>query len=484
MTTIQRYELNNLLLDITIHIKLIQQGDEFVKIIKSIPRENIYFDEKTVETGNAPQTTERAVVNVFDEIEYQSVLGFGGAFTESAAYLYSLLNDAQKKQLLENYFSREKGIGYNFGRTHINSCDFSLDIYTYIEDGDVELKTFNIDRDRKYIIPFIKDAMQYCSDELVLFASPWSPPAFMKDNESAVSGGSLKEKFKKVWATYYAKYIQAMAAEGIKISAITVQNEPKAKQTWESCYYTPEDEMEFIEKYLSPVLESEGLSDIKIIIWDHNKERVYDRSKKVFASEKVKNRVWAVGHHWYSGDHFDGMRLVHEQFGKVLISTENCGVINDDVYCLAERYGKEIIGNFSNFTSAFCDWNLLLSEKGGPFHNRSAETTAVAGIVLEDKSRGCYAPVLFDTKNKELVFTPIYYYIGHFSKYVRLGAKRIATTKYCEQIYTIAFKNPDSSIVLVMINAADQTLPAVVRHNDICTSIQLEAHSITTVILG
>jgi glucosylceramidase len=172
---------------------------------------------------------------------------------------------------MESYFSREKGIGYNFGRTHINSCDFSLDIYTYIEEGDTELKTFNIDRDRKYIIPFIKDAMQYCSDELVLFASPWSQPAFMKDNESSVKGGSLKEEYKEVWARYYAKYIKAMAAEGIKISAITVQNEPKAKQTWESCYYSPEDEKEFIEKYLAPTLENEGLSEIKIIIWDHNK---------------------------------------------------------------------------------------------------------------------------------------------------------------------------------------------------------------------
>ena len=356
-------------------------------------------------------------------------------------------------------------------------------IYTYIEENDFELKTFNIDRDRKYIIPFIKDALQYCSEELTLFASPWSPPAFMKDNESPIKGGSLKEEYKKTWAKYYAKYIKAMAEEGITISAITVQNEPKAIQPWESCYYSPEDEKEFIEKYLAPTLDAEGLSEIKIIIWDHNKERVYDRSKRVFASETVKNRVWAVGHHWYSGDHFDGMRLVHEQFGKVLISTEICGSIRDDVNTLAERYGKEIIGDFSNFTSAFCDWNLLLSENGGPSHNRNAETTSSAGVIYEDKSCGCYAPVLFDTKNQELIFTPIYYYIGHFSKYVQVGAKRIATTKYDERLSVIAFKNPDNSIVLVIMNTADQTMPAVIRHNDICTRIDVEAHSIVTAIL-
>ena len=384
---------------------------------------------------------------------------------------------------MERYFSRENGIGYNFGRTHINSCDFSLDVYSYIESGDKELKTFSLERDRKYIIPFIKDAMQYCQDELILFASPWSPPAFMKDNESVFRGGSLKEEYKECWARYYAKYIKAMAEEGITISAISVQNEPIAKQSWESCYYSPDDEREFIEKYLSPVLDDEGLSDIKIIIWDHNKERVYDRTKKIFSSKAVQDRVWAVGHHWYSGNHFDGMRLVHEQFGKVLLSTENCGSINEDPISLAERYGKELVGDFNNFTAGLCDWNLLLSEKGGPFHNRSAGTTAVAGVVFEDKAAGCHAPILYNTETKELVFTPIYYYIGHFSKFVQRGAKRIATTRYCENIYTVAFKNPDDSIVLVMMSTSHRELPAVIRHNDVCTKLVMQPHSMMTVIL-
>ncbi len=454
-----------------------------MKIFKTIPQKKIYFQESTVEAGNIRSGTERGIINVFDEIEYQEVIGFGGAFTESAAYNYSLLTDEQKKDFLKKHFSKDEGLGYNFGRTHINSCDFSLDIYTYIVEGDKELKTFNIDRDRKYIIPFIKDALPYCSDELLLFASPWSPPAFMKTNESPIRGGSLKEEYKEIWARYYAKYIKAMAEEGIQISAISVQNEPIALQPWESCYYSSKDEQEFIEKYLAPILEEEGLSHIKIIIWDHNKERVYDRTKKIFESEAVRQRVWAVGHHWYSGDHFDGMRLVHEQFGKVLISTEICGSINEDALSLAERYGKELCGDFNNFTAGFCDWNLLLSDQGGPFHNRSEKSVACAGIVLEDKSCGCHAPVLFDTKKKELIYTPIYYYIGHFSRFIERGAKRIATTKYCEQIYTVAFKNPNGQLVLILMNTADEALPAVVRHNDICTELTLEPHSIATVLL-
>ncbi len=453
-----------------------------MKIVKTIPKEKIYFEESLVEAGNIRSGTERGIINVFDEIEYQSVVGFGGAFTESAAYNYAQLTDTQKQDFLKKHFSKEEGIGYNFGRTHINSCDFSLDIYTYIKEGDKDLATFNIDRDRKYIIPFIKDALEYCGKELILFASPWSPPAFMKTNEQSIRGGSLKEEYKEVWARYYAKYIKAMAEEGIKISAISVQNEPIAFQPWESCYYSSKDEREFIEKYLAPVLDEEGLSEIKIIIWDHNKERVYDRTKKIFESDAVRSRVWAVGHHWYSGDHFDGMRLVHEQFGKVLLSTEICGSINEDPLSLAERYGKELCGDFNNFTAGFCDWNLLLSDQGGPFHNRSEKSVACAGIVLEDKSCGCHAPVLYDTKAKKLVYTPIYYYIGHFSKFVERGAKRIATTKYCEQIYTVAFKNPDGQIVLILMNTADEALPAVVRHKGVCTNLTLDPHSIMTVL--
>ncbi len=454
-----------------------------MKLMKTVPQEGIYFKSEVVEDGNVAPRTERGVINVYDEIEYQSMIGFGGAFTESSAYLYSLLSDAQKKEFMERYFDREKGIGYNFGRTHINSCDFSLDIYSYVEEGDTTLDSFRIERDKKYIIPFIKDAMKYASEPITLFASPWTPPAYMKDNDSPIRGGKLKEEFKALWARYYTEYIKAFRKEGIEISAITVQNEPIAVQSWESCYYSPEDEREFIEQYLIGALEEAGLGDIKIIIWDHNKERVYDRTKKVLASPVVRERVWGVGHHWYSGDHFDGMRLVHEQFGKVLLSTENCGTINEDPLSLAERYGRELCGDFNNFTAGYCDWNLLLSQDGGPFHNRSEKTVACAGIVYEDKSRGCYAPVLYDTSRGELIYTPIYYYIGHFSKFVQKGAVRIATTKYSEDIQACAFKNPNGELLAVIMNTADREMPAVVRHNDVCTRIDLAPHSIVTVIL-
>ena len=311
--------------------------DKFLTKIETCPAENLFFSEEKVEINNFPANTEWGIVNVFDDVKYQEVLGFGGAFTESSAYLYSLLSKEDKRKFLEFYFDREKGIGYNFGRSHINSCDFSISIYSSVEDGDKTLETFNLDREKKYILPFLKDALEYCDEEIVLFASPWSPPAYMKDNNDMLHGGKLLEEYKSVWAHYYAKYIKAMALESVKISAITIQNEPNATQTWESCNYSPEEEAEFIDKYLISALDEEGLSDIKIMIWDHNKECVYDRAKKILSNERVNKRVWAVAHHWYSGDHFEGLRLVHEQLHKPLVCGEFCGPITEDVNMLAEN---------------------------------------------------------------------------------------------------------------------------------------------------
>lgn len=452
---------------------------KYIKKIETCPAENIFFKEEETELNNFPDTTEWGIVNVFDDVTYQEVLGFGGAFTESSAYLYSLLSYPDKQKFLKLYFDRKNGIGYNFGRTHINSCDFSISVYSSVIEGDKTLESFNLDREKKYILPFLKDALEYCKEEIILFASPWSPPAYMKDNNDMLHGGKLLEEYKSVWAHYYAKYIKAMAIEGIKISAITIQNEPKAKQTWESCLYSPEDEAEFIDKYLISALDEEGLKNIKIMIWDHNKERIYDRAKKILINERINKRVWAVAHHWYSGDHFEGLRLVYEQLHKPLVCGEFCGPITEDVNVLAEKYGIEICENFNNFEIASCDWNLLLDQNGGPYHNRTKKT---AGGLFENKSDGCYAPILYNTDNRELVITPIYYYIGHFSKYIMRGAKRIATTKHHRDLYTCAFVNPDGSKACVIINTSDEELYATLRYNDGCTKNILKPHSIITLL--
>lgn len=455
-----------------------------MKIIQSIPQKNEYFKVSCVEEGNTQASTEGSIVNIYDDVQYQEVLGFGGALTEAAAYNYSLMDEETKAEFIKAYFDSSEGIGYNFGRTHINSCDFALDIYTNVEEGDMTLDSFQIERDKKYIIPFIKDVQKQCGEELFLFASPWSPPAYMKDNNSMLGGGKLLDECKTLWARYYAKYIKAYAEEGIKISAISVQNEPKAAQTWESCYYSPEDERDFVEKHLIPVLEEEGLGDIKIIIWDHNKERVYDRAKTILETPAVNERVWAVGHHWYSGDHFDGLKLVEEQLHKPNICTEFCAslAMTNDLIGLAEKYGKEICENMNNYCIGICDWNIMLDEKGGPYHNRGKAGTDAVDIVYVDGNAGCYAPIMYHQKQNKMELTPMYYYIGHFSKYVKRGARRVASTKYTDDLSVCAFVNPDGERVAIVMNTSDNELPAVIRSGDKCTKITMAAHSINTLL--
>ena len=215
------------------------------------------------------------------------------------------------------------------------------------------------------------------------------------------------------------------------------------------------------------------------MIWDHNKECVYDRAKKILSNERVNKRVWAVAHHWYSGDHFEGLRLVHEQLKKPLVCGEFCGPITEDAAVLAEKYGIEICENFNNFEIASCDWNLMLDQNGGPYHNRTEQTERE---LFENKNDGCYAPILYDTDKKEFVVTPIYYYIGHFSKYVKRGAKRVATTKHHKDLYTCAFTNPDGGKVCIVINSSDEEQYAILRHNGGCTVNIMKPHSVITLL--
>lgn len=459
--------------------------DKKIKIIKSVPAENIYLEEEYIEIDNVSKGTESGIINIYPEIEYQEILGFGGAFTESAAYNYSLMDDEQKSEFIKAYFDRETGLGYNFGRMHISSCDFALDIYSYVEEGDKTLETFNIERDKKYIIPFLKEALNYCDNDITLLAAPWSPPAYMKENNSVLRGGRLSDNYRQIWARYYVKYIQAYAAEGIKISAISVQNEPHATPSWESCVYTGEEERDFIRDFLAPELENAGLGHVKIVIWDHNKERMYDRAKIVLEDPKLRDRIWAVAHHWYCGEHFDNVRLVNRVLKKPTICTEYCCPYKEnDVVTFAERYVREMSGNFNNGDIASCDWNLLLDQKGGPYHNRTTPIKNEEGIILyEETDNGCYAPIIYNTISCKMILTPIYYYIAHFSKYMKPGSRVIATTKYTDNLEVCAFITPDNKIYAVVMNKSEVSLPVNVRTNGKIIGMKLPEHSIVTVEL-
>ncbi|HPT79242.1 MAG TPA: glycoside hydrolase family 30 protein [Candidatus Atribacteria bacterium] len=412
---------------------------------------------------------ELQVINVYDDVEYQEIIGFGGAFTEAAADTFYKLSPDKRKQILDAYFNPDKGIGYTFCRTHINSCDFSLGNYCYVKDNDISLDSFSIERDRTALLPLIKEAMSVEGADFKLFSSPWSPPAWMKTNNQMNHGGKLKAEYYDAWARYYAKYIKAYAQEGVKIWGITMQNEPKAVQTWDSCVYTAEEEKDFVKNYLGPVLEKEGLGHVKIMIWDHNKERVYERARAAYEDPEAARYIYGTAFHWYSGDHFDALDAVYRRWPeKKLIFSEGCVSFHKErgAWIYGEQYGHEILGDLKHHTSAWTDWNMILNEIGGPNH--------VANY--------CDAPVMADTKNDTFCLEASYYYIGHFSKFIRPGSRRIGSSCFDDSLETVAFKTPDGSKVLVVLNRTDREFDFNLRYNDLIARAKSLPHSIMTLI--
>src|SRR4051812_47906522 len=287
---------------------------------------------------------------------YQTFLGIGGALTDASAETFAKVPEEKQREILEAYFDPQKGIGYTLARTNIHSCDFSSESYTYVAEGDRELKTFSVEHDRRYRLPFIKRAAAAAGGNLTLFASPWSPPAFMKDNHSMLRGGKLRPEFYQSWADYYAKFIKAYGAEGVNVGGVSVQNEPMATQKWESCIYTAEEERDFLKRHLGPTLHREGLGDKKIIAWDHNRDLIYQRASTLLSDPEAARYVWGIGFHWYEpwsggAPMFDNVRLTYEAFpDKHLIFTEGCKEAFDlkkvDDWRLGELYGRSMINDF------------------------------------------------------------------------------------------------------------------------------------------
>lgn len=407
---------------------------------------------------------------------FQTFIGIGGAITDASAEVFAKLPKATQQELLTAYYDKNKGIGYTVVRTNINSCDFSSDTYTYVADGDKDLKTFNIDHDRKFKIPLIKQA-QATAGKVDLFVSPWSPPAWMKSNNNMLKGGSLLPAFHQSWANYYVKFIQAYEKEGMPVWGLTVQNEPMATQRWESCIYTAEEEKDFIKNFLGPTLHKNGMASKKLIGWDHNRDLIYQRASTLFSDPQTEKYLWGIGFHWYetwtgSAQNFENLKRVKEAFPtKQLIFTEGCvekfsfDRIND--WTLGERYGLSMINDFNAGTAAWTDWNILLDENGGPNH----------------VGNFCFAPVHADVKSGKLLYTNSFYYIGHFSKYIKPGAKRIISAPSRTMLSSTAFQNPDGSVVVVVMNTTDQKLPYQLWVAGNAAETVSEPHSISTLII-
>ena len=402
---------------------------------------------------------------------FQTVLGIGGALTDASAETFFSLSEAKQQELLTAYFDPERGIGYSLARTNIQSCDFSSGSYEYVERGDMELKSFSVAHDQQYKLPFIKKAIAAAGGRMTLYASPWSPPAWMKSNDNMLRGGKLKADCYEAWAGCYVKFIQAYEAEGVPVWGISVQNEPMATQTWESCIYTAEEERDFVKKHLGPTLAKAGMSDKKLIVWDHNRDLLYQRASTVLNDPEAAKYVWGVGFHWYMQDAFDNVKRVHEAFPHAnLIFTEGCAYPYSTErlgeWHWGEQYGKSMVHDFNNGAVGWTDWNVLLDEKGGPNH----------------VGNFCYAPV-HKTAAGDLFYMNSYYYLGHFSKFVRPGARRIIASSNRDKLLTTAFINSDGKVAVIVLNLSEEAIAWKLWLGGKAAAAQSLPHSMLTLVL-
>ena len=404
------------------------------------------FEESRVTVLPCPVEPEMNLVKVYPHITYQQFTGFGAALTEASGYVFSRMSKRDQERFLDLCFSPEHN-AYSLCRLSIQSCDFSLAPRPYMRANDPSLASFSIDDDWGYVLPLVK-AAQRVNPNLAFIASPWSPPAWAKTNRSMKRGGHLCKAEYGTWASMIARTLASYREQGVDIGRITVQNEPQAVQTWESCLYSASQEATFLHDHLKPALRKAGLGHVKTLIWDHNKERLLDRTASVLAQGGLAADVDGVAFHWYSGDHFEAVRATRELVGpeRELIMTEGCDAYsNGDVAAElphAEHYAREVIGDLEAGANAVIDWNILLDRAGGPNH----------------VGNFCDAPIMYDEAGWELNVRLPFCYLGHFSRFIHVGARRMLTTRYTTRLETCGFVNPDSSRALVVLNRTDDVI--------------------------
>jgi len=408
------------------------------------------MEESSVSWRPTLSTPEMNLVKAYPTVLHQQFVGMGAALTEASGYVFAQMDAETRKRFLDLCFGAD-GSRYSLCRLSIQSCDFSLTPRAYANPPRKKGETacdFSIEDDWAYVLPLVK-AAQETNPQLQFLASPWSPPAWAKTNRNMKYGGLLRSSHYGTWADIVARALDAYRQAGVPIDRITVQNEPNARQTWESCLFNAKQEATFLHDHLKGALEAHGLGHVKTFIWDHNKEGAVDRAMAVMADPDVAADVDGVAFHWYSGDHFEAVRAVRDLIGpdRELIFTEGCDYHSDGndwaARQHAEHYAHEIIGDLEAGANGILDWNILLDAQGGPNH----------------VGNFCDAPIMYDCESGQLNVRRPFYYLQHFSKFIAPGARHMLVTRYFEEIETCGFVNPDGSCALVVLNRYDHPVP-------------------------
>lgn len=463
---------------------------------------------ETSESGNkltkvttVALTGDMVEIAILPDEKYQTITGIGGSFTEASASLLNRLSKGNRTKILEAYFG-ESGAKYSLTRTHIGSCDFSLGNYTYAPvAGDMELKQFSIKEDMDDIVPMIKDAMAMSKEGFKIVSSPWTAPPWMKDNKQWV-GGKLLPEYYDTWALFFSKYIDAYKAEGIDIWGVTVENEPLGNgNNWESMHFTPEEMTQFVQTHLGPKLEADGKGNIKILGYDQNREHLKEWVDVMFRDEASSKYYGGTAIHWYASTFEvfpDALQYAHNKApNKHLIQSEACVDAEvpkwqDDAwywrqeatdwgwdwapeqdkplhpkYVPVFRYAGDIIGCLNNWVDGWIDWNMVLDTQGGPnwFKN------------------WCVAPVIVDPEKDEVYFTPLYYTMAQFSRFIRPGAVRIGFKNPDAALQVTAAQNPDGSIAVVVFNPTENEKQFKLSLGEKSVPVKISAKAIQTILI-
>ena len=433
------------------------------------------FEEADIHLKRSAGLPEMRLVKLYPTITFQRFIGMGAALTEASGYVFAQMDSFAQADFIERCFG-ETGNRYSLARLSIQSCDFSLGARSYMGKRDDGLDGFSIDDDWAYVIPLARAALK-ANPNLQFLASPWSPPAWAKTNHMMKLGGHLKRNSYDIWARMIARTIAEYRTVGIDIGRITVQNEPQALQKWESCLFSARQEREFLHGSLKPALRDAGLGHVKTLIWDHNKESALDRAVEIMGDPSYAGDVDGVAFHWYSGDHFEALRVVRDFIGpdKELIFSEGCDSFSagdpERELPHAEHYAHEIIGDLEAGANGIVDWNILLDTQGGPNH----------------VGNFCDAPIMHDYASGYTNVRLPFHYLGHFSRFIQPGAVRMLSTRYTTDLETTAFANPDGTHALVVLNRNWWNIGFTLSWIDASfgsniAEIDAPAHSIQTIV--
>ncbi|MBX2798041.1 MAG: hypothetical protein KTR31_10240 [Myxococcales bacterium] len=402
----------------------------------------------------APEPPPTVIVDPNDR--HQIMWGFGASLTESSAEVWRTLPEATQRALVEEAFDPVEGLGFSVARTHIGSTDFSLGHYAYVPDGATDLTGFSLEREAEHLRPLLRSVQAVAGDDYRLIASPWSPPAWLKDNGAWI-GGSLLREHDGLYADYLSRYLTEQARIGVEIHAITPQNEPLHGGNWDTCVWTAEHQRDFLRDHLGPALERDGHGEVQVLVFDHNRADVRAWVDVVLADPEAARHVDGVAVHWYA-IHFGGgtdyrhdvlaelseaypdLVLVHTESSLDLDAADPVGQFfrtgpwdwTKTPFEPFDQYARDLIGTVRAGAVGYVEWNWLLDTTGGPnpYDNFNS------------------APFLVDRESGSVIRTPLLGLLGQFSAHVRPGAVRVGVS-HPEDLPATGFVHGDDTVVVV-----------------------------------